>query len=182
MYETLLTNEECARALDEGGFFSQDDGDDTIALSNDELNNIMNTAEINQVDSVVMPEEQPEENSGYTAENPEFEHEKEDGLRAAFDENITGNENKKDLSTPPVWSFVLTLFLCSIPVVGLIHLIVLAFGGTKYEAKKNYARAVFLYMFIMAVVSSAITVILIFFFGDSVADYLRYFTEIAGNF
>lgn len=47
---------------DEGGFFSQDDGDDTIALSNDELNNIMNTAEINQVDSVVMPEEQPEEN------------------------------------------------------------------------------------------------------------------------
>ena len=31
---------------DKGGFFSDDDGDDTIALSFDELDNIMNTAEI----------------------------------------------------------------------------------------------------------------------------------------
>ena len=32
-------------AKDEGGFFSDDDGDDTIALSFDELDNIMNTAD-----------------------------------------------------------------------------------------------------------------------------------------
>ncbi len=37
--------EKAAEKEDKGGFFSDDDGDDTIALSFDELDNIMNTAE-----------------------------------------------------------------------------------------------------------------------------------------
>ncbi len=44
---------------DKGGFFSEDDGDDTIALSFDELDNIMNTAEFGDtVEAVTESEEE----------------------------------------------------------------------------------------------------------------------------
>ena len=50
-----------AAEKDEGGFFSQSDGDDTIALSFDELDNIMNTAEFTEETADSQNEEKVEE-------------------------------------------------------------------------------------------------------------------------
>ena len=60
-------------AKNEGGFFSEDDGDDTIALSGDELDNIINTAEFG--DTVEANEEAEEEtvNIAENAEEPVIE-------------------------------------------------------------------------------------------------------------
>ena len=57
--------DEIPEAKDEGGFFSGDDEDETIALSFDELDNIMNTAEFS--DTVEAPAEEP------SAEEPAVE-------------------------------------------------------------------------------------------------------------
>lgn len=61
--------------------------------------------------------------------------------------------------TPSVWSFILTFIIGLIPVVGLVYFICLAFGITDYPAKKNLARAVFLFAFIVAVISSTVWLI-----------------------
>lgn len=61
--------------------------------------------------------------------------------------------------TPSVWSFILTFIIGLIPVVGLIYFICLAFGITDYPAKKNLARAMFLFIFIVAVISSIVWLI-----------------------
>lgn len=74
-----------------------------------------------------------------------------------------GFEHAKEPST---WSFVLTIFLLSIPAVGLIYAIVLACGGTKYEAKKHLARAIFLYNFILLVLISATVLVLMLTMGE----------------
>lgn len=95
----------------------------------------------------------------------------------AFRENISANKPFEDLSTPPVWSFVLTLFMCSIPFVGFIYLLVLAFGGTKYRAKKNYARAVFLYAFLIAVAVSLFVIFMVFFRGNEVVTFFAFLSE-----
>ena len=67
---------------------------------------------------------------------------------------------------PSTWSFVLTIFLLSLPVVGLIYAIALACGGTKYEAKKNLARGIFLYGFILLVLASAAVIVTMLVFGE----------------
>lgn len=41
-------------------------------------------------------------------------------------------------------SWVLTLFISGLPLIGFIYLLVLAFGGGDSKAKKNYARATLL--------------------------------------
>ena len=61
---------------------------------------------------------------------------------------------------------MLSLFLFSVPVIGLIYMIVLAFGGTKYPAKKHLARAVFLYSFIVLVLVSAAVLIMMLVMGE----------------
>lgn len=80
--------------------------------------------------------------------------------------------------TPSVWSFVLSLFLLSVPMVGFIYAIVLAFGGTKYPAKRNFARGLFLYYFLALVVISALVLVLMFALGQSGFTELIY--EIMG--
>ena len=67
---------------------------------------------------------------------------------------------------PSTWSFMLTIFLLSLPVVGLIYAIALACGGTKYEAKKNLARGIFLYGFILLVLISAAVIVTMLVFGE----------------
>lgn len=131
-------------------------------------------------------EEKPKETSEEFIEKlltklPEKEEEtvppEENGFERAFSENLSANSSFEDLSTPSVWSFVLTFFLCSIPFVGFVYLIVLAFGGTKYRAKKNYARAIFLYAFLIAVAVSLITIAMIFFHGNDMALFFAYISE-----
>ena len=131
-------------------------------------------------------EEKPKETSEEFIEKlltklPEKEEEtapsEEKGFKKAFSENLSANSSFEDLSTPSVWSFVLTFFLCSIPFVGFVYLIVLAFGGTKYRAKKNYARAIFLYAFLIAVAVSLMTIAMIFFHGNDMALFFAYISE-----
>ena len=84
---------------DEGGFFGGDDGDDTIALSNDELNNIMTTADFNSVDepattdaeeSVDMPVDVIDNGE------PEFEETAVDASETITDEDNFGIPMVKD--------------------------------------------------------------------------------------
>ncbi len=75
-------------------------------------------------------------------------------------------QNFEHADEPSTWSFVLTIFLLSIPVIGLIYAIALACGGTKYEAKKHLARAVFLYNFILLVLVSAAVLVLMLTMGE----------------
>ena len=61
---------------------------------------------------------------------------------------------------------MLSLLLLSLPVIGLIYAVVLAFGGTKYPAKKHLARAIFLYGFIALVLASAAVLVMMFIMGE----------------
>ena len=71
-------DEEIPEVKDEGGFFSDDDGDDTIALSFDELDNIMNTADFSEtVEESVDVEETPVESEEVPVESEEVAVESE---------------------------------------------------------------------------------------------------------
>ena len=63
-----------------------------------------------------------------------------------------------------VGSWMLTLLLCGIPVVGFIYLLVLAFGSGAAPSKRNYARAVFAW----AIIALVATVILYVLFGAAI--------------
>ncbi|VEG29250.1 hypothetical protein [Actinomyces howellii] len=54
-----------------------------------------------------------------------------------------------------VGSWVLAIFLASIPLVGLIYLLVLAFGGGASPSRQNWARAQFVWMLIGLVLTVA---------------------------
>lgn len=47
-----------------------------------------------------------------------------------------------------VGSWMLTLFVVGIPLVGFIYLLVLALGSGSSPAKRNYARAMFIWQII----------------------------------
>lgn len=73
--------------------------------------------------------------------------------------------------TPSVWSFVLTFFLCSVPVIGLFYFLGLLFGKTKYPAKKNFARASLLFVFLLAVLVSGAILVGLTFFREYILEY-----------
>lgn len=106
-------------------------------------------------------------------EEPAFERERsfsEPDEQMSFEHGALSTEQEA-LSTgrenaPSAWSFVLTIFLLSLPVVGLIYAIALACGGTKYEAKKSLARGIFLYGFILLVLISAAVIVTMLVFGE----------------
>ena len=50
-----------------------------------------------------------------------------------------------------VGSWMLTLLVSGIPVIGVIYLLVLAFGSGGSPAKRNFARAAFLWQIIIFV-------------------------------
>ncbi len=59
-------------------------------------------------------------------------------------------------------SWMLTLFLMGIPLVGFIYALMLAFGSSASESKKNWARATLAWMVIGVVVG---TIVMILFGG-----------------
>ena len=73
--------------------------------------------------------------------------------------------------TPSVWSFVLTFFLCSVPVIGFFYFLGLLFGKTKYPAKKNFARASLLFFFLLAVLVSGAVLVGLTFFREYILEY-----------
>ena len=75
--------------------------------------------------------------------------------------------------TPSVWSFVLTFFLLSIPVVGLVYFLALLFGKTEYPAKKNLVRASLLFSVLTMVVVSILTLIGFIFFRETALFYVE---------
>lgn len=58
-------------------------------------------------------------------------------------------------SDESVGSWMLTLFVCGIPVIGVIYLLVLAFGSGAAPSKRNFARATLIW----ALIALAVTVV-----------------------
>ena len=52
-----------------------------------------------------------------------------------------------------VGSWMLTLLLCGIPVIGFIYLLVLAFGSGAAPSKRNFARAALIWTLIALAVT-----------------------------
>ena len=62
-----------------------------------------------------------------------------------------------------VGSWMLTLFVAGIPVVGFIYMLVLAFGSGGSPAKRNFARA----MFIWQIIGIVATILMFVLFGSA---------------
>ena len=62
-----------------------------------------------------------------------------------------------------VGAWMLTLFVAGIPLVGFIYMLVLAFGSGGSPAKRNFARALFIWQIIGVVV----TVLMFLLFGSA---------------
>ena len=63
------------------------------------------------------------------------------------------NSNEQQLDKPvSVGDWILTLIIFCIPIVGLIMMLVWAFGGTPSISKRNYCRACLVFMIIGAVI------------------------------
>ena len=52
-----------------------------------------------------------------------------------------------------VGSWMLTLFVCGIPIIGVIYLLVLAFGSGAAPSKRNFARAALIWPLIALAVT-----------------------------
>ena len=62
-----------------------------------------------------------------------------------------------------VGSWMLTLFVCGIPLVGFVYLLVLALGSGGSPAKRNFARA----MFIWQIIGIVATILMFVLFGSA---------------
>ena len=58
-----------------------------------------------------------------------------------------------------VGSWMLTLLLCGIPLVGFIYLLVLAFGSGAAPSKRNFARAMLIWALIALVVTGFLRIL-----------------------
>lgn len=58
---------------------------------------------------------------------------------------------------------MLTLFVCGIPLVGFVYLLVLALGSGGSPAKRNFARA----MFIWQIIGIVATILMFVLFGSA---------------
>ena len=74
------------------GFFSGDDGDDTIALSTDELSNILNTADFSETEEPVVEEEPAIEEETFVEEPVVEETPAETTIEEHFEDNAIGEE------------------------------------------------------------------------------------------
>ena len=68
-----------------------------------------------------------------------------------------------------VGSWMLTLFVCGIPVIGVIYLLVLAFGSSAAPSKRNFARA----MFIWQIIGIVATILMFILFGGAIMAGLQ---------
>lgn len=69
-------------------------------------------------------------------------------------------------------SWILTLFLVSLPLIGFIYLLVLAFGSGNSRAKTNFARASLIIGLIMFAVSIVIIVVISATVGFAALSFL----------
>ena len=67
--------------------------------------------------------------------------------------------------TDSLGSWILATFVSTLPVIGFIYLLVLAFGGSRSSAKKNWARALFFWQVV------GIVVFIVFWFAIGAAMY-----------
>ena len=58
-----------------------------------------------------------------------------------------------------VGSWMLTLLVCGIPVIGFIYLLVLAFGSGAAPSKRNFARAALVWTLIALVVTGFLRIL-----------------------
>ena len=65
------------------------------------------------------------------------------------------SDNSVSSQTVSMGEWIVTMILSSIPLVGLIMILVWAFGGGAKPSKKNYARA----MIIMAIIGIVLGII-----------------------
>jgi len=68
-----------------------------------------------------------------------------------------------------VGAWMLTLFVAGIPVIGFIYLLVLALGSDASPAKRNFARA----MFIWQIIGVVATVLILLLFGSAIFAALQ---------
>ena len=68
-----------------------------------------------------------------------------------------------------VGAWMLTLFVAGIPVIGFIYLLVLALGSAASPAKRNFARA----MFIWQIIGVVATVLILLLFGSAIFAALQ---------
>ena len=68
-----------------------------------------------------------------------------------------------------VGAWMLTLFVAGIPVVGFIYLLVLALGSGGSPAKRNYARA----MFIWQIIALIVLILVFVLFGGAIMAGLQ---------
>ena len=68
-----------------------------------------------------------------------------------------------------VGAWMLTLFLVGMPVVGFIYLLILALGSGGSPAKRNFARA----MFIWQIIGIVATILMFVLFGGAVMAGLQ---------
>ena len=73
----------------------------------------------------------------------------------------------------PVISWVFTFIVLAIPIINIIYLIALLFGGSKYDSKVSFVRALFL--------TSVIVIVLLFVIGALAFGGLQgFFDKILG--
>lgn len=76
--------------------------------------------------------------------------------RASGDHHVEIYDNPAD----SVGSWMITILVTAIPVVGFIYLVVVAFGATSSPSRRNWARATFAWYIIGAVVAVVLGLIL----------------------
>ena len=76
----------------------------------------------------------------------------------------TGGYPPQQAANEGLGSWILTVFLTFIPLVNIIYLLVLAFGGSSSLAKRNFARASLIWM-VVGIILSIVGFILLAMFG-----------------
>lgn len=86
-------------------------------------------------------------------------------------------EKAKKSECPSVLSFLLSVLLFLLPVIGPVYVIALAAGKSKYPAKINLARGMLLMLLIACFIVSAVFLIAVFSFGFDPKPFAEGFWE-----
>jgi len=77
------------------------------------------------------------------------------------------SDNSVSSETVSLGDWIVTMILSGIPIVGLIMILVWAFGGGAKPSKKNYARA----LIIMALIGIVLGIISSILFAGAIAAF-----------
>jgi len=83
------------------------------------------------------------------------------------------SDNSVSSETVSLGDWIVTMILSGIPIVGLIMILVWAFGGGAKPSKKNYARA----LIIMAIVGIVLSIIISILFAGAIAAFSQNFSS-----